>query len=188
MQTPMPAGMPPSVLGMKGTPLGQALSFLVFLFLRLFQPLFFLFCFDQMPNGEHGVVEKHPGPGIPHDGPDLFAHVGFIAMHPAVGTEGLALHKGAHVHPVLRIGQKLSLIHIYAGWDYPPKIGLFGFLGPRTCGRCSVTETLFFKVQQQKIPIVFEEALTEKELQTWQRIKEEPESLLDEEEGYELKR
>ncbi len=75
-----------------------------------------------------------------------------------------------------------------AGWDYPPKIGLFGFLGPRTCGRCSVTETLFFKVQQQKIPIVFEEALTEKELQTWQRIKEEPESLLDEEEGYELKR
>lgn len=74
-----------------------------------------------------------------------------------------------------------------AGWDYPPQIGSFGLLGPRTCGRCSMTDTLFFKVYQQKIPIVFENALTEKELQTWQRIKKEPESLLDEEKQYELK-
>lgn len=68
-----------------------------------------------------------------------------------------------------------------AGWDYPPKIGSFGLLGPRTCGKCTWNDTLFIKVHQQAIPIVIEKTLTEKELQTWRRIKNEPESLLDEE-------
>ena len=68
-----------------------------------------------------------------------------------------------------------------AGWDYPPKIGSFGLLGPRTCGKCTWNDTLFIKVHQQAIPIVIEKTLTKKELQTWQRIKNEPESLLDEE-------
>lgn len=68
-----------------------------------------------------------------------------------------------------------------AGWDYPPQIGFFGLLGPRTCGKCKLKDTLYFKVQQQELPIVFEKALTKKELKTWQRIKKEPESLLYEE-------
>lgn len=68
-----------------------------------------------------------------------------------------------------------------AGWDYPPKIGSFGLLGPRTCGKCTWNDTLFIKVHQQGIPIVIENTLTEKELRTWERIKNEPESLLDEE-------
>lgn len=68
-----------------------------------------------------------------------------------------------------------------AGWDYPPKIGSFGLLGPRTCGKCTWNDTLFIKVHQQAIPIVIEKTLTEKELQTWRRIKNEPESLLEEE-------
>lgn len=67
------------------------------------------------------------------------------------------------------------------GWDYPPKIGHFGMLGPRNCGDCSMTDTLFWKVQQQKFPIVVEKMLTESELKTWQRIKNEPETLLVEE-------
>ena len=42
--------------------------------------------------------------------------------------------------------------------------------------------TLYYKVViKQDIPIVIEEELTEKELITWQRIKNEPESLIDEE-------
>lgn len=64
------------------------------------------------------------------------------------------------------------------GWDYPPQIGKFGLLGPRTCGDCSVTNTLFWKVQQQEIPIVSERDLTAEERKTWERIKNEPESLL----------
>ncbi len=67
------------------------------------------------------------------------------------------------------------------GWDYPPRIGAFGLLGPRTCGNCTIIDTLYLKVMKQKIPIVIESNLTEKELRTWRRIKNEPESLLEEE-------
>ena len=65
-----------------------------------------------------------------------------------------------------------------AGWDYPPQMGTFGLLGPRTCGGCDITSTLYWKVQQQALPIVLEPTLTEEELKTWRRIKNEPESLL----------
>lgn len=64
------------------------------------------------------------------------------------------------------------------GWDYPPQLGTFGLLGPRTCGECDITGTLYWKVQQQALPIVMESMLTEEELKTWKRIKNEPESLL----------
>lgn len=67
------------------------------------------------------------------------------------------------------------------GWDYPPQIGRFGVLGPRTCGKCSLTDTLFWKIHQQNIPLVMESNLTEDELAAWLRIKGEPESLLKEE-------
>lgn len=65
-----------------------------------------------------------------------------------------------------------------AGWDYPPQLGRFGLLGPRTCGECDITSTLYWKVQQQATPIVIESTLTKEELKTWRRIKNEPESLL----------
>ena len=65
-----------------------------------------------------------------------------------------------------------------AGWDYPPQLGTFGLLGPRTCGGCDITSTLYWKVQQQALPIVVESTLAEEELKTWRRIKNEPESLL----------
>ncbi len=68
-----------------------------------------------------------------------------------------------------------------SGWDYPPRIGTFGVLGPRTCGNCTMIDTLYLKVMKQKIPLVIEADLTEKELRTWYRIKNEPESLLEEE-------
>ena len=67
------------------------------------------------------------------------------------------------------------------GWNYPPRIGMFGVLSPRTCGNCRMIDTLYLKVMKQKIPIVIESELTEMELRTWQRIKNEPESLLEEE-------
>ncbi len=64
------------------------------------------------------------------------------------------------------------------GWDYPPYSGAFGLLGARTCGECLLTDTLFWKVQQQNPPILLEESLTPEELDTWRRIEAEPESLL----------
>ncbi len=67
------------------------------------------------------------------------------------------------------------------GWDYPPTMGSFGLLSPRTCGDCGIEKTLFWKIQQQEIPIVIEKSLSENELKTWKRIKNEPESLLKKE-------
>ncbi len=67
------------------------------------------------------------------------------------------------------------------GWDYPPHIGKFGLLGPRTCGACFLEDTLYWRVNTEEkvpIPVVVERLLTPKERVTWQRIKAEPESLL----------
>ena len=67
------------------------------------------------------------------------------------------------------------------GWDYPPNIGHFGLLGPRTCGDCHLVDTLYWKITTQKtIPIVLESELTLEEKETWRRMKAEPESLLEE--------
>lgn len=68
------------------------------------------------------------------------------------------------------------------GWDYPPRMGKFGLLGPRKCGNCRLTDTLFWKINtEQKIPVVIDKTLSNRELQIWNRIKNEPESLLSEE-------
>lgn len=67
------------------------------------------------------------------------------------------------------------------GWDYPPHIGKFGLLGPRTCGTCLLEDTLYWRVNTEKkvpIPVVIERLLTPEEKVTWERIKAEPESLL----------
>lgn len=70
-----------------------------------------------------------------------------------------------------------------AGWDYPPDMGYFGLLGARTCGNCLLTDTLFWKIQTSgRLPIVLEGELSPEELVTWRRIKNEPESLLGDEE------
>ncbi|MCM1166618.1 MAG: ATP-binding protein [Lachnospiraceae bacterium] len=72
-----------------------------------------------------------------------------------------------------------------SGWDYPPRMGWFGLLSPRTCGSCLIKDTLYWKIQQQSLPIVLEGCLTPEELITWRRIKAEPESLLSEENAVE---
>lgn len=30
------------------------------------------------------------------------------------------------------------------GWDYPPKMGAFGLVSPRTCGNCGIMDTLWW--------------------------------------------
>lgn len=75
-----------------------------------------------------------------------------------------------------------------SGWDYPPHIGNFGILGARTCGRCHLKDTLYWKViTENKAPFVVEGMLTPEERITWRRIKAEPESLLEEETEEKLK-
>jgi hypothetical protein len=33
------------------------------------------------------------------------------------------------------------------GWDYPPKMGAFGVISPRTCPNCVVNQTLWWALQ-----------------------------------------
>jgi len=63
----------------------------------------------------------------------------------------------------------------YLGWDYPPRLGVFGIISPRTCADYEVENTLWFQVEVLNIPI---EQLSLRYRQTMQRILEEPESTL----------
>ncbi len=67
------------------------------------------------------------------------------------------------------------------GWDYPPTMGCFGVLGPRTCGNCSITDTLYWKIQQQGLPVLIKKDLNSKEMEILNRIENEPECLLKQE-------
>lgn len=59
-----------------------------------------------------------------------------------------------------------------AGWDYPPKIGTFGVISPRTCGNCTIDKTLWYRLTTIK-----NYALSKKDEEILNRIKNEPESI-----------
>lgn len=56
-----------------------------------------------------------------------------------------------------------------AGWDYPPFIGVWGVISPRTCGDCGIQDTAYWLLITGT-PI---EELPEKHMATIQRIVEE---------------
>lgn len=67
-----------------------------------------------------------------------------------------------------------------AGWDYPPRIGKFGVLSPKTCGSCSMIDTVYWKLVTGEINA---NNLTDKQMKTIERIKGEPFSLIPSGEG-----
>lgn len=64
------------------------------------------------------------------------------------------------------------------GWDYPPNMGMFGVLSPRTCGDCVITDTIWWKLTQEHIK---PEELSDKDKTSLKRIMLEPSSILVEE-------
>lgn len=64
------------------------------------------------------------------------------------------------------------------GWDYPPRMGKFRILSPKTCGECTIENTLWFKLICGNENLG---ELTESEKETLERIKNEPESLMPKE-------
>lgn len=55
-----------------------------------------------------------------------------------------------------------------SGWDYPPFIGAWGIVSPRTCPNCPMTDTAWWAaVTQPKV------GLSEKHMATVKRIMEE---------------
>ena len=70
-----------------------------------------------------------------------------------------------------------------SGWDYPPNIGMFGILSPRTCGDCMMQDTLYWKIQTSddiRYKLLSRDVLTADEILTLERILNEPESLIEE--------
>lgn len=61
------------------------------------------------------------------------------------------------------------------GWDYPPRMGRFRILSPRTCGNCSIADTLYIKLVSGGKTF---SDLSEEEKAVLARIMNEPESLL----------
>jgi hypothetical protein len=61
------------------------------------------------------------------------------------------------------------------GWDYPPKMGAFKVISPRTCGDCNITTTLWWDITCKQTP---PDQLSERHQQTLKRILAEPESIL----------
>ena len=62
------------------------------------------------------------------------------------------------------------------GWDYPPRMGTFGIVSPRTCGNCVVIDTLWMALQSGKIKNF--EDMTPEQRVTLARIQNEPASIM----------
>ena len=62
-----------------------------------------------------------------------------------------------------------------AGWDYPPRIGAFGIVSPRTCPDCSMMDTLWAALVMEKKTV---EELNTRQKKTLKRILGEPGSIL----------
>lgn len=60
------------------------------------------------------------------------------------------------------------------GWDYPPRMGPFGIVSPRTCGDCPVNSTLWWSLIVNQTSVT---DLNEAQTKTLQRIMKEPASI-----------
>jgi hypothetical protein len=56
------------------------------------------------------------------------------------------------------------------GWDYPPTMGAWKVVSPRTCGNCSIDKTLWWALAADKKT---QEDLTPKQLATLAKIQNE---------------
>lgn len=61
-----------------------------------------------------------------------------------------------------------------AGWDYPPRLGVFGMLSPRLCPECPITTSLWWRLIQDGK----EATLSESDEELVLRVTNEPESIL----------
>ena len=61
------------------------------------------------------------------------------------------------------------------GWDYPPRMGAFGIVSPRTCPDCSMMDTVWAALVLKKMN---PDELTYKQKLTLLRIINEPDSVM----------
>ena len=53
-----------------------------------------------MPDGKPGIIPEHAWTGIAHHLPDLFAHIGFVAMYGAILAGGFPVSVRAFFKPL----------------------------------------------------------------------------------------
>lgn len=61
-----------------------------------------------------------------------------------------------------------------AGWDYPPRMGAFKVLSPRTCPNCPINKTLWWRITAEGSNI----ELTDEDEVFLRRVNSEPESII----------
>ena len=61
------------------------------------------------------------------------------------------------------------------GWDYPPRMGGFGIVGPRTCGDCPINLTVWWALVSEKKSV---SELSQQQRETIKGIQGEPESII----------
>lgn len=61
------------------------------------------------------------------------------------------------------------------GWDYPPRMGKFKVLSPRTCPNCTIEKTVWWSLAVEGKSI---QDLDDKQIKTLLRIMMEPESIM----------
>lgn len=65
-------------------------------------------------------------------------------------------------------------VSFQAGWDYPPRMGVFKTLSPRTCPDCPMQGSLWWRIITEGPDL----KLTEKDEEFIKRVNSEPESIL----------
>ena len=66
------------------------------------------------------------------------------------------------------------------GWDYPPRMGSFAIVGPRTCGDCPRNLTVWWGLVSEKKSVL---ELSQQQRETIKRIQGEPASIIPKEEN-----
>lgn len=61
-----------------------------------------------------------------------------------------------------------------AGWDYPPRMGQFGVIGPRSCPECPINRTVWWALAMEHYTM---DMLNSQQLATVERILGEPDSI-----------
>lgn len=83
--------------------------------------------------------------------------------------------KYLHVCEACGVKEVLTPVESYdKGWDYPPNMGAWGVISPRTCGICTIDQTVWWALTVNKVSF---EDLTDSQQKTVERILNEPESV-----------
>lgn len=73
-----------------------------------------------------------------------------------------------HICEVCGTTESLTSAQAYlAGWDYPPQMGAWGIVSPRTCDRCGIDDTVWWTLAAGKKTV---DDLTPAQRQTVARI------------------